>query len=157
MNFDRNTIMGFAILAILFFGFFYYTNKQQAAANKEKFRTDSIARAKDSIDRSKLARQTPLKAGDTSRTDSSKLPADTGLLKQVPEQLYPVGNEVMTVYFSNKGGQPKYVELKKFKGPDSNLVKLAGTPFDKISYTIKAGNNNLEASDLFFTASDSTK
>ena len=31
------------------------------------------------------------------------------------------------VAFSNKGGQPKSVELKNFKAPDSNNVKLAST------------------------------
>ena len=51
MKFDRNTLMGFGILAVLFIGYFYFTNKQQNEYRKqqavkeaaEKARRDSIA------------------------------------------------------------------------------------------------------------------
>ena len=43
MKFDRNTVIGFVVLAALFFGYFYYTNKEQATYKKEKARIDSIA------------------------------------------------------------------------------------------------------------------
>ncbi len=33
MNFDRNTVIGFVVLAALFFGYFYYNNKEQASLN----------------------------------------------------------------------------------------------------------------------------
>ena len=45
MNFDRNTITGFLLLAVLFIGFFWYTNREQAMLQKEKAeqaRKDSI-------------------------------------------------------------------------------------------------------------------
>ena len=31
MNFDRNTIIGFIVLAVLFVGYFFYTTKEQQA------------------------------------------------------------------------------------------------------------------------------
>ena len=34
MKFDRNTVIGFVILAALFFGYFFYTNQEQAAYQK---------------------------------------------------------------------------------------------------------------------------
>ena len=43
MNFDRNTVLGFVILALLFFGYFYFTSKEQAAVRKNKAIQDSIA------------------------------------------------------------------------------------------------------------------
>ncbi|TAL50499.1 MAG: membrane protein insertase YidC, partial [Chitinophagaceae bacterium] len=45
MNFDRNTVIGFVMLALLFFGYFYYNNKEQAAFKKNKAIQDSIANA----------------------------------------------------------------------------------------------------------------
>ena len=36
MKFDRNTVIGFVVLAGLFFGYFYFTNKQQAEFRKTK-------------------------------------------------------------------------------------------------------------------------
>ena len=52
MKFDRNTVIGLVVLAALFFGFFYITNKQNAESQKqkneelavEKLREDSIAK-----------------------------------------------------------------------------------------------------------------
>ena len=41
MKFDRNTVIGFVILAALFFGYFFYTNQEQTAyqerAGKNRF------------------------------------------------------------------------------------------------------------------------
>ena len=45
MNFDRNTVIGFVVLAALFFGYFFYTNQEQATYRKEQARIDSIANA----------------------------------------------------------------------------------------------------------------
>ena len=36
MKFDRNTVLGFIVLAGLFFGYFYFTNQQQSEYRKQK-------------------------------------------------------------------------------------------------------------------------
>ncbi len=36
MKFERNTVIGFVILAGLFFGYFYFTNKQQSEYRKQQ-------------------------------------------------------------------------------------------------------------------------
>lgn len=160
MNFDRNTIVGFVLLAVLFLGFFYYTNKQQAAlqaqAQKEKTYKDSVARA-DSIKRLNEPKQNPL-----NKTDSSSVATIDSNLRfqqvQGTEQFTTVENDLIKVVFTNKGGQPKSVELKKFKAPDSNNVKLAGTSFDKIDYSLKDNNNKTDTiSGLFFSGGQVTK
>lgn len=151
MNFDRNTIIGFVLLAALFFGFFYYSNKQQAAAAKERATKDSIAHAQDSIARLNKQKQNPV----VPKTDSSQpvVTADSNArfpqAGQGAEVLTPIENEVIKVVFTNKGGQPKYVELKKFKGPDSNNVRLAGTAFDKIDYSVMGNNNKADSITQF--------
>lgn len=62
-------------------------------------------------------------------------------------------NSLIKVTFTNKGGQLKQVELKKFKGQDSLPVKLAGSDFDNISYSINTGSASVqrsaETADLF--------
>jgi YidC/Oxa1 family membrane protein insertase len=161
MNFDRNTIIGFVILALLFFGFFYYTNKQQAAAVKQKAYTDSVTRAKDSIANLGRQKNNPaVNSNDTSHiqqtvTNNIDTAGRFSQAAQGSEQLVPVENEVLKIVFTNKGGQPKYVELKKFKGPDSTNVKLASTSFDKIDYPVISdiSNNNKtdSISGLYFT------
>src|SRR5215207_10965303 len=144
MNFDRNTIIGFVILALLFFGFFYYNNQQQMSARMEKMKQDSLLRAKDSLARAKEPQTPVIVKTDSLPVDTMPEAADTGIFRQtagLTEQFDTVENEVMRIYFSTRGGQPRKVELKKFKGPDSNLVQLAATDFDKINYRIQNSVN----------------
>jgi YidC/Oxa1 family membrane protein insertase len=150
MNFDRNTIIGFIALAILFFGYFYFTSKDQKAMQAAKAREDSIAAAhaprvnpavavRDSIaaDSARKALTAPGFTGDTNATEKR----DT------------LENKVLRIVFSNKGGQPKSVELKNYKAPDSANVKLAATSFDKLSYEIKSGTGTADISNAYFTGS----
>ncbi len=161
MNFDRNTIIGFVILALLFFGFFYYNNQQQMAARLEKAKQDSVLKAKDSIARANEPKAPAAAKIDSLNRDTLNPVADTGIFRQtagLTEQFDTVENEVMRIYFSTRGGQPKKVELKKFKGPDSNLVRLAATDFDKISYTIiPAVNKTTDISKQYFAKGEKTK
>ncbi len=60
------------------------------------------------------------------------------------EELVIVENDLFKIAFTNKGGQPKWIELKKFKNMDSGHVKLAASDFDKIGYTINTGNEKLK-------------
>lgn len=132
MNFDRNTVLGFVVLALLFFGYFYYNNQQQLAFQKEKARRDSIEQA---------ARPKPIRPANQPAgvPDSLRQPAIAGDFQQFSsgaEQTTVVDNGVLSIVFTNKGGQPRSVSLQKFKGADSAYVKLASTDFDKIDYRI---------------------
>lgn len=148
MKFDRNTILGFVILAALFVGYFFYTNKEQAVFVKEKQRQDSIANAQ------KPKPDTLALKIDSVRTDSLNKIARAGIFQNTSndtEQLVTVKTELFTIAFTNKGGQPKWIELNKFKNMDSGLVKLAASDFDKISYIINTGNNQVaQTGDLYF-------
>lgn len=149
MKFDRNTVIGFVVLALLFFGYFYFNNQQQLAYQKEKAKQDSLANAR------KPKPQPAAPNTAVTRTDS--------VIPQTPavgfqqfasgaEQLLPVSNGVLNIVFSNKGGQPKKVELLNFKGPGSSLARLASTDFDKIDYAILASpNSTLNVASLYFT------
>jgi YidC/Oxa1 family membrane protein insertase len=135
MNFDRNTIIGFVVLAILFMGFFYYTNQQQAAYQKQKAHQDSL----DAARKPKPDSLAKLK-------DTAQLPVaiDTVFQQAAAERLDSIENKLIKVVFTSKGGQPRRVELKQYKAPDSNNVRLASTDFDKINYKLVTGNNKTE-------------
>lgn len=156
MKFDRNTVIGIALLGILFIGYFYYTNKEQQkyqakkneAAKIEKARQDSIAlvnkpkedsirKVRDSVNR--ITNAGVFKAG-----------ADT-VAKEIS-----IENKLIRVTFSTLGGQIKKVELKNYKGQDSNWVKMGDSKFDKLSYRIKTGNSSEETANLNFAKIDST-
>jgi YidC/Oxa1 family membrane protein insertase len=156
MKFDRNTVIGVSLLAILFFLFFYFNNKQQQEHQRQtridKAREDSIIRANQgknatSVD-SNVVRQQQAVA------DTQQKLAQAGIYDKAAigtEAITTVENELFKISFSNKGGQPAGVELKKFKGIDSLPVKLAADAFNKISYRINTGNNqSTETGNLFF-------
>src|SRR5947209_12902457 len=129
MNFDRNTVIGFIVLALLFFGFFYYNNQQQVAYQKQKAHQDSLANA------SKPKLTPTANRIDSAAADSFKRASSAGEFQTAvngTEQITVIQNSVFKIGFTNRGAQPKYVELKKYKGQDSTNVKLASTDFDKI-------------------------
>ncbi len=150
MNFDRNTIIGFALLAVLFFFYFYYNSQQQAAYQKEQARKDSIQNAlQPKLDTAAIR-------VDSLRADSQRHVSQAGSFAQAAhgtEQLVYVENELFKIAFTNKGGQPKYVELKKYKSAvDSQNVKLASSDFNKISYAINtSAAQSAQSGDLFFS------
>ena len=155
MNFDRNTIIGFVVLAILFAGYFFYTSKEQAAYRQAKAKTDSIAQAN---------RPAPDKVTvrtDSVRTDSFRKAVSAGGFSASingSEQVTIIENEVARFGFTNRGGQPKWVELKRFKSADSTPVRLAASQFDKFSYTVSTGANKTAAiTDFYFTPEPAVK
>jgi YidC/Oxa1 family membrane protein insertase len=157
MKFDRNTILGFLVLGALFVGYFLYNSNQQAAfkkkQEKENAYKDSVARAnRGPIDT--VALKT-----DSARADSTKRIAEEGVFHDTTaatEKLVVMENKVMKVTFTSKGAQPKKIELKNFKGPDSTLVRLAASDFDKINYTVNTGKNAVgQSSEFYFQDIDS--
>jgi YidC/Oxa1 family membrane protein insertase len=155
MNLDRNTVIGFILLGVLFLGFFYYTSQQQSAAQKQKAYQDSVTLVKDSLARLNQQKQTPVTKADTSNV--GLIDSNAIFSQQGTEQLTVVENDFIKVVFTNKGGQPKVVELKKFRGPDSINVKLAGSDFDKIDYSLLDNNKTDSVSSLYFTGEQITK
>jgi len=147
MNFDRNTVIGFILLAVLFFGMFYFNSQDQTAAAK-----------KNGKDTTKTAQQ--VNTPKQSVTDTNTLTPFTGggFQQAAAEQTIVAENDVLRIVFTNKGGQPKSVELKKFKGTDSGSVKLASTAFDRINYVIvPEQNRTANITDFYFNGGSVTK
>ncbi|MBN8864269.1 MAG: membrane protein insertase YidC [Sphingobacteriales bacterium] len=154
MKFDRNTVIGFGLLAIMLFGFFYFNSKEKANYMREQARKDSIANASrpkpDTLAQKQQAAQAD--SADKQARAGNFTPAITG-----EEKLIITENDLMRVAFSTKGGQPRWVELKHFKSQDSSLVMLANSGFDHISYPIvTAEGKTMETNDLLFNGVDST-
>src|SRR5688500_12350596 len=108
MNMDRNTVIGFVLLALLLFVYLFTSTKNtKELQSQQQQKTDSIDRVqriKDSIARAK----------DTVAVNSTTVDSGQLAIRGV-EQLTVVENEVVKVTFTSKGGQPKQVELKKYK------------------------------------------
>lgn len=144
---DRNTVIGFVLLGLLLFGYLYISTKNSHELEAQrKHIEDSVALVK--------ARQAAqAKLADTAKnvTVAVDTTGINGAINGTEHQL-TVENELLKIVFSNKGGQPVLVELKKFKSFDSTPVKLVapGTG-NGLSYSINTSpNQSAQISDLFF-------
>ncbi|MBM3412065.1 MAG: membrane protein insertase YidC [Bacteroidetes bacterium] len=152
MNFDRNTVLGFVLLAVLFFGYFYYTNLEQAAFNKAKARQqfvqDSIANSNRPLVDTMAAATAVAKADSMLRTSAAGyfVAATQGV-----EELQTVENNKMKVVFTNKGGQVKSVTLKEHtQFGEAKPVDLTATSFANFGYALNTGLNRTAPSAAFF-------
>ena len=159
MNFDRNTNHRIFDSGITFRWLFLDTSRDQAKYREQQ----AIAQAKkDSIaDANKPKQDTSAYKADSVKTEIIKKVNEVGAFKTSAtdtEKLFYAENNLIKIAFTNKGGQPKWVELKKFRNQDSGLVKLAASDFDKISYSINTSkNNSAPITDLIFPDIDSTR
>ena len=152
MKTDKNTVVGFVLLGILFFAYFWYSNKQQSEllVIKQK-QEDSIRRVNAANIKPQdvaLARIDSLKRDSVSRVSAA---GDFTAAAISTEQLVVISNEVMTVTFSTKGAQVKTVELKNYTSVDGKKVVLVN---DQLGYNINTSANQASpTANLFFAAS----
>jgi YidC/Oxa1 family membrane protein insertase len=158
---DKNTTIGFVLLGLLFFGYFGYISIQQ----KKMAATKNIEKAKqDSIDKSKAPKpdtiQLARKIQDSIINQAQQIQQAAGSFATYlngTERLDSIGNDVMTVYFSNLGGRPKKIFLKKFKDFKGRPVQLLGDTADMFSYGIVTGNNAIQSGKLFYETTGAAK
>ena len=144
---DRNTVIGFVLLAVLLFAYMFISSKNSRALEIQKKRYD------DSV-----AFVSSQKQAIAAKKDSVKINAvpDTtiaGKLFNGSEKTVTVENEVLSIIFTNKGGQAKSVRLKNYKSVDSSLVELENSETDDLSYSVNTTSPDKKsslASDLFF-------
>lgn len=152
---DKNTIIGFVLLAILLFAYMFISTKNSHELEVQKKRyLDSVAL----VDAKKQALQSK---ADSVKT-ASAVP-DTGAgaaLLNGHEEKQTLENDVLKITFSNKGGRPVAVQLKKFRSVDSSLVQVENGATDDISYAINTGiatKASAQSSELFFGAASVQK
>lgn len=147
---DRNTIIGFVLLGVLLFVYLFISSKNSRELEAQRLRQeDSLAkielvkqqaaqaRAKDSI-------VATVQALDSNATGWTRYLAGTA-------SFHTVETDLLKIRFSNKGGQPVQVELKKFSRADSSFVSIIEDGSDQFSYPVlTAPNQSTPSADLYF-------
>ena len=154
MGTDRNTVIGFVLIGLLMMGMFYFNSQGNKAYLVEQKRVaDSIAKTKPAVDTVKS------KQDSTSAATVRIMQAAGGFQSSInkPEEITEVDNGVVKVIFTNKGGQPKRVELTKYKTFDGKPVILLDNAKNKISYDINSGEGRtIPTADLTFDPATKT-
>lgn len=153
MKFEKNSVIGIALLAILFIAYFYFTRQGQLELEaKQKQIRDSIAAIQPVVKDTAVAIE--------AKTDTAAIVGTPGTFIQqgaIAASTSVLENELVKITFSNQGGRPTAVELKQYKSIDSSNVKLASSGFNKLSYLINTGVNQTSSSgDLYFSPSSIT-
>ncbi|MEY4867917.1 MAG: hypothetical protein RIT36_816 [Bacteroidota bacterium] len=153
MKFEKNSVIGIALLAILFIAYFYFTRQGQLELEaKQKQIRDSIAAIQPVIKDTVAAVE--------AKTDAAALVGTPGAFVQqgtIAASTSVLENDLVKITFSNQGGRPTAVELKQYKSIDSSNVQLASAGFNKLSYLINTGINQTSSSaDLYFSPSQVT-
>ena len=151
MGMDRNTIIGFVLLALLFFGMFYFNSKSQLAYEQEKQHIqDSLNRLNPKKDSLRSTSDSTVQGLALKQTTIGNILQDS----TTREQLIILENDILKISFTNKGAQPKIVELKKFKSFNGEPLLLQNGSFNKIGYAINTGSQTVpQTSDLLFHTS----
>ena len=171
---DKKSILGIAIVAVLFIGFAYFSNKEQKKFQEQKAiydaYMDSVARAArpvaevDSLASDAVladpADADSLAAAARERQVATLGEALTAAREAAPEE-FTVENDVIAVRFSTLGGQIVDVTLKDYtryapRGERNQLVQLmdpASARFN-LSFFVKNGLRNVPVNTMeyVFTA-----
>lgn len=125
---DRNQVIGFALIAVLFVGFMYVNQPSEEELKRQAEIRDSIARV-DSLkqleDDTNTEKETVLASSDSSGNTSTIVEEATSA--KVEEELISLENELIKVQVSNIGGKLAYVQLKEYKRSDEGKTELVLT------------------------------
>ena len=168
MGFDKNTVIGIALIMLIFFGFEIYNVKQQAEYEKThpKSKTDASkyptgdsatsTKASNLVD-SLVGKKTDASEFLKNVTDSTQAQnlGSFAAFAQANEQLTIIENEDCIYTFSNKGGVIKKVVLKDYKTSTKKpliLFEDHGTDFN-FSFLANTSKTIIETEKLFFASS----
>ena len=152
MGMDKNTLIGFGLIAALLIAMFAINSKSRLATEGEKKRiADSVAAVKAKLDsNTALLNKAVVDTNKQTPTPTASSPFQQ---PSATETFTELQNDLMIVRFSNKGGQPVKVTLKKFKTADGKEVVLQNSPFNRFSYSFNSEDNKTEESaNIYFSA-----
>lgn len=167
---DKKSLLGIAVIAVLFLGFAYFSGKEQEQYKKELAEYEAYQDSLAAVTRPKQAAAAVAgEEGAASAADTLSLHERqvAGLgeylaaARQGEEHFITLENDVMTVRFSTRGGQIVDVTLKDYtryapRGERNELVKLfdpSTANFD-LSFYVRNGLNNVavNTTDYLFEA-----
>jgi YidC/Oxa1 family membrane protein insertase len=149
---DRNAIIGFALIAVIFIGYLVYNMPTKEEAARLKKAQDSIALVQQQAQSADSTLQ-PLLEDTTISTLSSERTVQ-GVFNDSSvkgEKLVTIENELMKVTLSNKGGKVVSVQLKKYKTYEQQPLLLFDEKNTKFNYIFFSGTDQISTEALLFS------
>ena len=158
---DKNTIIGFVLIAAIIIGFSMLTKPSEEEIAKQARFNDSIALVEQAKVEAEIAlnkTKTVIANDSTAVTDTTNASAkmadafgDFSIAAQGEEKFYTLENKLVKLRFSSKGGRVYSAELKKYRTHDSLPLILFDAAESSMGFTLVTNNNRVvNTSDLFF-------
>ena len=159
---DKNTILGFVLIALIVLGFSQLNKKSDKEIAAEKRYNDSIAFVEQNkVAPAGIASKTAvlkdsLAVNDTtSKATNADAFGDFSIAAQGVEKFYTIENDLVKVTLSNKGGRIYSVQLKKYSKRDSlnkaQPLILFNDTESSMGFTLVTKNNRvINSSTLYF-------
>ena len=168
---NRNTVIGFALIAAILFGWMYFMSPSKEELAKQRQLQDSIRQVRmeqqkiaDSIQAEQQHADALAKQADSAAM--AEMDSATLALKQAneltekfgafaasavgEEQTFTIENKLQKLTFSSKGGFLKQVELKEYKTYDSLPLISFDTTTSKFDLSFFAQNRVINTSQFYF-------
>ncbi len=156
---DKNTVIGFILIALILFGFTFFESSQRRKALEQQRIQDSIALANSPV-RDSIVQDGTVPAGADIAAVVSETPAiykDT-LLQASHEaegQILTLENELIRLDFTTKGAQPYSAQLKKYSSYGGGELFLFKEGAAEYAVSVYAGQY-LRTSDFNFSVAESS-
>lgn len=159
---DKNTILGFVLIAAIIIGFSQLTKKSDKEIAAEKRYSDSIALVQQNnvepagkTANGAIAKDSVAVNDSTRKATISDTYGDFSASAQGTEKFYTLENELIKITLSNKGGRVYSVQLKKYYKRDSLNHNQPLILFDakesNMGFTFVTNNNRvINSSNLYF-------
>jgi len=159
---DKNTILGFVLIALIVLGFSQLNKKSDKEIAAEKRYNDSIALVEQNkvapagiASKTAVAKDSLAVNDTTAKAKSTDIFGDFSPASQGVEKFYTLENELVKITLSNKGGRIYSVQLKKYSTRDTLNKALPLILFNdqesSMGFTFVTNNNRvINSSALYF-------
>lgn len=151
MNFDKNTIIGYVLIACVLFGFMFYNQRQMSEQAQYQHEQDSIQAVQAAKDAKAAAE---LKAKQEAEMTAQQKDSTNALFaaRQGKEGTTVIENELLSVVISNKGGQIESVTIKDetYKNQEGGKVTLFDKGDSDMHILIDGKEANINTAEFFF-------
>jgi len=158
---DKNTILGFVLIALIVIGFSQLNKPSQKDLAVKRY-NDSIALVEQNkaelagkVSKGTVAKDSLAVNDSTSKVKTADIFGDFSASAEGTEKFYTIENDLVKITLSNKGGRVYSVQLKKYSKRDSLNHSLPLILFDakesSTGFTFVTNNNRvLNSSNLYF-------
>ena len=157
---DKNSIIGFVLIGVIFFGFTWYQSNQYQKQREYQAQLDSAAYADQAAQmalQDSIARATGISTSDTAQPSSPQKYLDSLLncRYNAGATYVTLANEKLELVLSTKGAQPYSARLNDYKAYDSTDLYLLKPGYSDYNIAVFAGEN-INTREIVFDVAETT-